>query len=338
MSTPDWQSSASIDSLKKYARMLQSIRVFFQQRDVLEVTVPCIASTSSPAPHLDSITVNAPFLDVSKASSDAEFYLQTSPEFFMKRLLCSGSGSIYRMGPAFRRGEISSRHNPEFTMLEWYRTDWHYHQLMDEVAELVVSLLGELEIERLTYSALFQKYVGIDPHCATIDELAAIAWETVGYQPPKTMPRAADNQPAVLAKDEWLELIFSGYILPKTSGRSILVFEFPAGQAELAEIMINKQGQKVASRFELYVNGIELANGYQELTDSRELHQRFELWNIERRRLGKPVIELDKNLLDAQSHGLPRCSGVALGIDRVAMCLLETTEIRDILAFPVDRV
>ena len=300
----------------------------------MEVTVPCIASTTSPAPHLDSIAVTSPFLDVSQDPSNVELYLQTSPEFFMKRLLCSGSGSIYRMGPAFRQGEISSRHNPEFTMLEWYRTDWHYHQLMDEVAELIILLVGDIEIERLTYSELFQQYVGIDPYCATIDELAAIAWDKVGYQPPKS----GDDQFVTLTTDEWLELIFSGYVLPKTSGRSMLVFEFPEGQAELAEIMTNKQGQKVASRFELYLNGIELANGYQELTDSRELHRRFEQWTVERQRVGKPVMEQDKRLLNAQSHGLPRCAGVALGIDRLAMCLLETSEIRDILAFPADRV
>ena len=333
MNSTDWRPAASIDNLKVYARILQDIRAFFQQREVLEITVPCISSTTSPAPHLDSIAVSSPFLANAQSPSVADFYLQTSPEFFMKRLLCNGSGSIYRMGPAFRQAEISGRHNPEFTMLEWYRVGWHYHQLMDEVEELTVSLLGEINLERLTYGALFQEYIGIDPHRASTAELADIAWDTLGYRPSK----AANTPPVVPAKAEWLELIFSGYVLPKTVNRSMLVFEFPEGQAELSEIALNKQGNRIASRFELYVKGIELANGYQELIDSRVLQQRFDRWNTERQLLGKPVIEPDQKLLDAQSHGLPMCSGVAVGVDRLAMCAIETTEIRDILAFPFDR-
>ena len=337
MSTSKWGASASIDNLKKYAQTLQDIRAYFQKQDVLEVSVPCIASSTSPATHLDSITVESPLFAYPKQGLEdgpgLSFFLQTSPEFFMKRLLCGGSGPIYRMGPSFRRGELSNRHNPEFTMLEWYRPDWHYHRLMDDVEQLVISIFGDLNIERLSYQELFLNYTKLDPHSADTCSLAQFAREKLGYHPPEPKCTSPHEQ----SKDEWLELIFSGYILPKTSQRSLFVFEFPAGQAELSETAVDKFGNIVASRFELYVNGIELANGYQELTDADELHRRFNLWNKQRQQLGKKAIELDSRLMAAQQHGLPRCSGVALGVDRLVMCLLGSAHISDVLAFPIDR-
>jgi lysyl-tRNA synthetase class 2 len=337
VSSSTWRASASIDSLKKYAQILQDIRAYFQRQDVLEVCVPCIASRTSPATHLDSIKVENPLFDHPADSLEGgpelTFFLQTSPEFFMKRLLCGGSGPIYRMGSSFRRGELSRRHNPEFTMLEWYRPDWHYHQLMDDVERLVISIFGDLNIERISYQALFFEYTELDPHSAEVSLLAQFAQQKLGYQSPEPTGMPGSEQ----AKNELLELIFSGYIIPKTCQRSLFVFEFPAGQAELSETAVDKFGNIVAHRFELYLKGIELANGYQELTDVGELQRRFNLWNEQRKQLGKKVIEPDSQLMAAQQQGLPSCSGVAMGVDRLVMCLLGSAHISDVLAFPIDR-
>jgi len=336
----DWRASASISTLKKYARIIQDIRAFFLQREVLEVFVPCIASSAATAPYLDSIVVQTPVTTSQKSPQEQPFFLQTSPEFFMKRLLCSDSGPIYSIAPAFRRGEISARHNPEFTMLEWYRPGWHYRQLMDEIEQLMVALFGSMEIERLSYRALFMEYTQVDPHCAELSQLEGIAAEKMGYLTPDADEESVSREslPKEQSRDEWLELIFSGYILPKTKNRSLMIDEFPVGQAELAETSTDHFGNPVASRFELYVNGIELANGYQELTDVDELTLRLTSWNQQRKQLGKPVIPLDQYLIAAQTHGLPHCSGVALGVERLAMCLMGVSSIDEVLAFPIGRV
>lgn len=340
MDAAEWRPSASSHNLKKYARMLQDIRAYFLKQNVLEVSVPCIASSTSPATHLDSIRVEDPLFRDLAGGSEQTYFLQTSPEFFMKRLLSSGSGPIYRMGPSFRRGELSSRHNPEFTMLEWYRPGWDFHRLIGEVEGLVIAILGEMEFERMSYRELFSEYVGFDPHNASVNQLAQFARQKLGYQPrePDKVSPEPDNASVVeQTKDEWLELIFSGYVLPRTTHRSLVIVEFPAGQAELSEIALDNLGEVVAHRFELYVNGVELANGYQELTDPGELQRRFDLWNEQRQRLGKQVVRPDIRLIEAQKSGLPRCSGVALGVDRLAMCLLGSPEISDALTFPIDR-
>ena len=336
MDNPDWQPTVSASRLKDYARLLENIRNFFQQREVVEVSVPCISSTTSPAPHLESIRVEAPISGATRDDSTSQFYLQTSPEFFMKRLLCSGSGPIYRMGPSFRRGELSSRHNPEFTMLEWYRPAWHYHQLIDEVEALIVSLFGpteQAEIERTSYQELFEEFTGVDPHQADFNTLAKLAHDKLGYQTPETDRTGSTEQD----RSELLELVFSGYVLPKTENRYLLVYDFPVCQAELAQTGADQNGCKIAERFELYINGIELANGYQELTDAAELERRLESWTAQRQAFGKEAIAPDQRLIEAQQYGLPVCSGVALGVDRLAMCLFEADTISDVIAFPIDR-
>ncbi|MBL4584384.1 MAG: EF-P lysine aminoacylase GenX [Pseudomonadales bacterium] len=347
MNTSDWRPAASIENLQIVARMLQNIRAQFQHWGILEVSVPCISSAASPAAHLDSISVAAPThtpvptptLDHQADAQNNRHFLQTSPEFFMKRLLCSGSGPIYRIGPSFRQAEVSPRQNPEFTMLEWYRPEWHYVQLMDEVEQLVLSILaeadvlGEANIEQLSYRDLFLEYTQLDPHQADLSQLIQCASNTLGYQQSESLDAISGGQ----SRDQWLELIYSGYILPKTSERCLSVFDFPKGQAELAETGVDPHGNPIAKRFELYIKGIELANGYQELTDATELQRRFEQWNTQRQTLGKATMPIDHRLLAAQQHGLPFCSGVALGVDRLAMSLIGTTNINDVLAFPIGR-
>jgi lysyl-tRNA synthetase class 2 len=248
----------------------------------------------------------------------------------MKRLLAAGSGCIYQIARVFRDGEAGRRHNPEFTLLEWYRVAINHHGLMDEVAELVTELLAGrvllAEPERLSYSELFQRQVDVDPHQASVAELGACA-ERLRVPIPPGMP--ADDP------DPWLDLLLTHCLEPRLGrGRLSFVYDYPASQAALARL--RPGAPAVGERFELYLNGVELANGFHELGDAGEQRRRFEAENATRRALGLPVAPVDENLLAALDAGLPDCAGVALGFDRLVMLAAGKTSIQEVIAFPVD--
>jgi len=316
----DWQPTASIENLRRRGAILAQIRSFFAERGVLEVEVPLMSHCAVSDPFIDTIeTRYQPF-----PGADAEaLYLQTSPEYALKRLLAAGSGPIYQMSKAFRNGESGRRHNPEFTMLEWYRPGLDEQQLMDEVADLVMAVLGLEQIERLTYQQVFEHYLGINPHDASVAELKALTLQH--------MELDLDDDD----RDSWLNLLMSHVIEPKLAERSaVFVCDYPASQAALAKVREDASGRPVATRFELFVNGIELANGYHELTDAAEQARRLEADRQQRSMLGLPQRPLEQRLVGALEAGLPDCAGVALGVDRLVMLALNTESIGDVIAFP----
>jgi lysyl-tRNA synthetase class 2 len=306
--------------LEARAGLLRRIREFFAAREVLEVETPLLGSAGTTDPHLQSFRV--------PVGAD-EWYLQTSPEFAMKRLLAAGSGPIFQIGKAFRQGENGRHHNLEFTILEWYRPGYDMDQLMEEVTELIACCLGSLPFVRASYRAIFVAATGLDPHEATLKELRALA---------RLQPALARVEPARgsdrLARGEMLDLLFAHLVEPSFPD-ALLVHDFPQCQAALARIAKDEAGINVARRFEVYVGGLELANGYLELLDAAELRTRFEEDNRERLMLGREQMPIDEMLLAAMEAGLPDCSGVALGVDRLLMLATGAQSIRDVISFPM---
>lgn len=249
----------------------------------------------------------------------------------MKRLLAAGSGSIYQINKVFRSGERGKRHNPEFTMLEWYRVGFDHHQLMWDVESLVMETVGELrqfqETERLSYAEAFQRYAGIDPHSARTSDLAAC------------VSRHNINVTGLTSndRDAWENLLMTHVVEPHlgTGPRCTFIYDYPASQAAMARIRAGNPA--LAERFELYIEGIELANGFHELTNADEQRQRFESDRRRRREQEIPDIPIDDNFLAALRHGLPDCSGVAMGIDRLVMIAANTPTIQDVTSFPFER-
>lgn len=321
MTDAPWQPSASIDTLKQRAAILATIRQFFAEREVLEVETPLLARYSVTDPHMDVLTADNPL------GGEPPYYLQTSPEYAMKRLLAAGSGAIYQLCKAFRRGETSSRHNPEFTMLEWYRPGFSLLDLMAEIEALLKTILGdELAVQRISYQQLFMDHLQFDPLQADSKTVEAIARQHL------------DIQMHSDCVDDWLNLLMAEVIEPQLKPRgAVFVYQYPASQAALSRIERNQDGVPVAQRFELYVDGLELANGYAELTDAEEQRQRFMADQAVRAAQAKPHHEVDEFLLSAVSAGLPPCSGVALGLDRLIMRAIQASHITQVLAFSVDK-
>jgi lysyl-tRNA synthetase class 2 len=260
------------------------------------------------------------------------FYLHTSPEFPMKRLLAAGCGSIYQICKVFRDGEAGRLHNPEFTMLEWYRVGFDHHRLMDETDELVRRLLVPAmslnPSERLTYREAFQRHAGLDPHTASAEDFAAVAKAHKIGVPPELLTQ---NDLSV-----WRDLLLTHAVEPKLGqGRLTFIYDYPASQASLARIQPGDP--PLAARFELYLSGIELANGFHELADADEQRGRFERQLHARVASDQPVVPMDERLLAALAHGLPDCAGVALGLDRLVMLAASARSISEVMAFPVDR-
>jgi lysyl-tRNA synthetase class 2 len=318
-----WHPSADLAVIRDRAAMNADIRRFFAERSVLEVETPILAAASVSDLHIDSIT-----------TADADLsgqirYLQTSPEYAMKRLLAAGSPCIYQLSRVFRQGESSSRHNPEFSLLEWYRLGFDDRRLMSEVAELLSLLLGLETCEYLSYREAYQRELGIDPHLATESELAVLGRLRVDASLPD------------MARDEWLDLLTSFCIEPSLGRQGetqviTFLYDYPASQAALARVAHDSEGQLVAKRFEVFVDALEIANGYYELSDPQEQQLRFER-DIEQRRVSKKRnINVDQRLLDALVSGLPDCAGVALGLDRVLMLRNKVSRIRDVLTFAFD--
>lgn len=310
-----------LQTLQARAALLQQVRAFFVQQNVLEVETPLLGHAIGTDLNLSPIEASYQ----SDTNAEAQrMFLQTSPEFAMKRLLAEGSGSIFQICKAFRNGEAGSKHNPEFTMLEWYRVGLDEHQLMDEVGELILRILGIKEIQRLSYRELFQHYLGLDPHQATVAELEDKARNTMD------IAFSSDD------KDTWLDLLYSHVIEPQLK-IATFIYDYPKTQAALAQLAQDDKGVEVARRFELVIQGIELANGYFELRDAEEQRRRFEADQASRKQNGLVQNPLDARFLDALTTGMPECAGVALGLDRLLMLQMQVKNIGDVLPFTIDK-
>ncbi|MBP5980454.1 MAG: EF-P lysine aminoacylase GenX [Halomonas sp.] len=318
----DWRPSAEITTLRERARLLASVRAFFAKRNVLEVETPVLGQGGSTDVHLVSLVTQA-----RTDKGQRRLWLQTSPEFHMKRLLAAGSGPIYQLARSFRDGEVGSRHNIEFTMLEWYRPGFALGELIDETTNLVMTLLPSFAgpVVHYRYRELFHTYLAVDPFTTSLEKLRALASER-GQMPAGALANEG--------RDTCLDLLMSMVIEPQLGQNELsVVLEYPASQAALARRHQDADGEWVASRFELYLNGIELANGYQELTDAAEQRARFSEDNAERRRLGLTDVDIDEHLLAALEYGMPEGAGVALGIDRLIQLALGKARLEDVLAF-----
>ena len=313
-------SLADRGQLQARAGLLALIRSFFVARDILEVDTPLLCRSGVTDSSIEPLTVER------GASIDRPRFLQSSPEYAMKRLLAAGSGAIYQLARAFRDGEAGIRHNPEFTLLEWYRPGYDHHQLMAEVAELVSACLGERPLRKFSYRQLFEQQLAIDPFTASVSDLMGLARQHI------------DTGIVSGDRDLWLDLLMSHVLEPQLAGLGMcFIYDYPASQAALAQVA-EVDGLPVGQRFELYVDGMELANGYFELTDAAEQRRRFEQDNLRRREYGLPERPLDEHLLAALEQGLPSCSGVALGVDRLLMLVMGEPDIRNVLTFDWESV
>lgn len=306
--------------LRKRAEMLAAIRRFFAARDVLEVDTPAMS-------HAGVTDVNIHGFKT-RYRNETDCYLHTSPEFPMKRLLAAGAGSIYQICKVFRDDEQGRWHNPEFTMLEWYRPGFDHHDLMNEVDLLLQEVLGTAAADRLTYQDAFLAHAGCDPFSVSSAELRCCA-ESRGV-----VVAGADMASASL--DVWLDLLMSHVVGPALGrSRPAFIYDYPPSQAALARV--RKGVAPRAERFELYFAGVELANGFHELTDASEQRTRFVADQTQRRAALLSVPPFDERLLAALSHGMPACAGVALGIDRLLMLFTGAQAISEVIAFPFAR-
>ena len=294
------------ERLAKRAATLARIRAYFAEQQLLEVETPLLGQYPVTDPQLDNLRVENPFINT---PSDLDyFYLATSPEYAMKQLLSLGSGSIYQITKAFRQDAPGRLHATEFTMLEWYRLDYDMDALIDDVASLIQLLIPNTAIEKISYREAFIRYAEVDPFTATAAQLESIARQKI------------DVSFSDQSKDVWLDLLLT-HCVEKHLGRERMtfLFDYPASQSALARLDTDDNGLVVAKRFELYINGIELANGYHELTDADEQMRRFTEDNQQRLQAGEPAREIDAGLMAALERGLPNCAGVALGIDRLLL-------------------
>lgn len=323
MNKPLWLPSAEISVLKQRAYILKQIRDFFFERDVMEVETPSLSQTSVTDVHLYSFKTQ--FVGPSFHRGLA-LYLQTSPEYAMKRLIATGSGAIFQICKAFRNEESGKHHNPEFTMLEWYRPNYDHFALMDEVDLLIQRVLCCEVAQRITYQTAFKSVLAIDPLNASLDELKQLCRQH-GFAD------VADDEANI---DTLLQLLFSMLVEPEIGQESpCFIYDFPASQAALAKI--NSTNPAVADRFELYYKNMELANGFNELTDAQEQLKRFEQDNCKRKKMGLSEVKPDLNLIAALEHGLGQCAGVALGIDRLIMLAVNKESIKQVISFDISR-
>lgn len=323
MTQPDphlWPPNASLAALHQRAALLARIRQFFAERAVLEVETPLMSHYSVTDPHLQ------PFVSHYQGPGGARtLYLQTSPEYHMKRLLAAGSGAIYQLFRACRNEEHGRNHNTEFTLLEWYRPGFDDSALIDEVDALLQATLGCQPAEHLSYQRAFVRHTGLCPLEASLAELRAIA-----------PPHCAELAASETDRDTLLQLLFAECVEPHIGrDRPCAISRFPASQAALARICADDR--RVAARFEFYFKGIELANGFYELTDANEQRHRFAADNHKRAALGREPRAADEWLLAALAHGLPDCAGVALGVDRLLMLALGAQRIDEVIAFALPR-
>jgi lysyl-tRNA synthetase class 2 len=324
-----WRSKASNEVLLKRALMLKSIRAFFDARDVIEVETPLLSRYSSTDPHLDSLPCSF---------RGRTYYLNTSPEYAMKRLLAGGQQAIFQICKAFRDDVLDVTHNTEFTLLEWYRPGFDMSQLMDELALLIDKLWQTLavddtatgiKIERLSYQQAFENTIGLNPHKVSSEQCYQYA-KANSVEIPQGL--SADDD-----VNEWLDWLLTQVVAPGFCRHGFtFLYDYPAAQCSLAKIMMDGQQQAVAKRFELFFGELELANGFWELTDAKEQLLRFQRENEKRQKSGKQKAIIDEHLIAALKHGLPECSGVAVGLDRLLMVMLDIKHIEQVLSFAGD--
>lgn len=320
----DWQPTASIDTLRQRAGLMVEVRRFFAERAVLEVETPVLGQGGSTDVHLASLSCEA-----ITPQGRQRLWLQTSPEFAMKRLLAAGSGPIYQIARSFRDGEVGRRHNIEFSMLEWYRPGWSLTQLLEESLALIHRLLPEAPgpTGLHAYRDLFMVHLQLDPFREDLDILRGVA------------SRHGQLDMSDAERDDCLDLLMSLVIEPALGQSGIdVVVDYPASQAALARRHRDpRDGEWLASRFEIYLQGLELANGYDELTDAAEQRLRFAEDNAARRARDLPEVAVDERLLAALESGMPEGSGVALGLDRLIQLALGKTRLEEVLAFSTSR-
>ncbi len=311
-----WQPTANFTTLQARAQLYQQIRTFFAQRQVLEVETPILSAACVPDTQIE------PFVTQYHGDRVQPLFLQTSPELAMKRLVAAHRSSIYQISKAFRDGESGRWHNPEFTLLEWYRIDFSKQDLIQEVDELLQTILGCAPALAISYCELFEKYANLHPLNAPLSQLQHF------------ITRYHIDHIETLDRDTCLQLILSHHIEEQLGYKQpIVITDFPATQAALARKQVDNPA--LAERFEFYVQGIELANGFYELTDAIEQRQRFEQSLQARATENKPLYPIDEHFLAALEAGLPTCSGVALGVDRLLMLLVKATHINQVLNFPL---
>lgn len=313
--------SCTLEMAQNRAKLYANIRQFFASRNVLEVHTPIASQAGNTDTFLQSVSANVTLNDY-----PTTYYLHTSPEFAMKRLLATWQVPMYQICPVFRDNEIGSRHNIEFTMLEWYRPHWSLEQLTGELNDMLSMLYGHSVIfDHYRYADAFMDFVNIHPFTASCDTLKAIA---------------LDNGIGVEMGDDhqgWLDVLFSHLVEPKLGNDlPTIIYDYPVATAALAKTSQDKEGNWVAKRFELYINGLEIANAYDELADGEALRLRFIQDNMARKKRGFAVIPMDEHLLSA-CDALPPCSGIAVGLDRLLMVLTGAKSIGEVIAFGSDR-
>jgi len=314
---PKWQSTAHLSTLRLRAELYKSLRKFFADRAVLEVETPILSAGCVPEPHIE------PFRTDYHGPNPKSLFLHTSPELPMKRLLAAGSGAIFQISKVFRDGEAGRWHNPEFSLLEWYRPGFNQNDLIQEVDKLLQYILYCVPAEGLSYRTVFKQKTGLHPLACSLKALQ-------DYAKQFGIPEARH-----LDRDTCLQLIFSHHIEPQLGeSRPTVIKYFPASQAALARKKVDDP--QWAERFEVYVRGIELANGFYELTDPVEQRQRFEEDLAKRKILNLPTYPLDERFLAALEAGLPDCAGVAMGLDRLLMLMTGASHINEVLTFPID--
>ena len=303
------------ETWKARQSLLAKVRAFFESRGVLEVETPVVSNAGGTDPQLDYFEV------------EGGRYLMTSPEFHMKRLLAAGYGDIFQITKSFRKDEFGAHHNNEFSMVEWYRVGMPQEQLMDEVEALVSEIMGQpVNARRTRWIDAFRNYAGVDPLSATGGDFVAVCKS-------QSIPLPADV--SAMSREDWWDYLMVFAVEPALAKNGPeFILDYPQSQAALAQTYVGKDGHTWARRFELFVDQVELCNGYTELTDAAEQRRRFNVDLEIRKQMGKPLPALDENFLAALESGMPACSGVALGLDRLFMLALHKKEIKDVLLFP----
>ena len=329
-SKPSYAPTMTLAMAQQRAQLMSTIRQFFATHQVLEVQTPLLSQAGNTDTFLQSVAAQVTYQD-----KPCTYYLHTSPEFAMKRLLASWQVPIYQICSVFRDNEIGVRHNIEFTMLEWYQPNYSLDDMAAELGELLAALYGHsVVMSHYRYVDAFMDFVGIHPLTASLDALQAVAEDKglTGFDFNSDLDNTEDGEADI--RQSWLDLLFSHAVEPNL-GHDLptLIIEYPPATAALAKTAVDKEGNTVAKRFELYINGIEIANAYDELADGQALRERFERDNQLRKRHNLPQMPIDEHLLAASDALIP-CSGIAVGIDRLLMVITGANSLEDVISFP----
>ena len=328
----DFLPSASIEVLRRRAAIVGGLRKFFDDRDFFEVETPLLSHDTVVDRYIDPVSIPKIAVTGCADDSDVRMWMQTSPEFSMKRLIAADAKAIYQLSKCFRKGEKGVTHNPEFTMLEWYRVGDDLEKGMELLAELVELVLQRPKTSRLSYREAFLQFASLDPFEASVQQMKDVLKENEVSLPDSSSSDCGKEA----QRDSWLNLILSEVIEQHlgTDG-PMIIYDWPASQSALA--IVRPEDFPVAERFEIYVDGVELANGYHELLDPDELSRRSSNNNQGRLKDGRGLLPEDSRLLGAMRAGLPQCAGVALGVDRLVMLATGAKRIDEVLSFAIDR-